>query len=643
MNLLLKNIFLGRFSVIILAVLFLIQTASSQTVKPEISSALEAGDTVRAIDLINTEISFDKGYYHNYYLLGSIYYEQGEFTKARDWLELAVKYKKKDARSQYLLGKTYLKLGDLESAEKVMSTYRKKAKKDDRHLFENGFGLVMLARENYQDADRAFRQAIVSRPNISEYHINLGDANFYSGVPYLAITEYKKALELDTAGLEVYYHWAEACLEMKDYNCAIEKLKVVLSKDSTYANAWMRAGGIYFRAALSTRQPAERKSRFLETIKSYDTYLELSGALPDSANVRAYLELALSYVNMFAFEDATEYFDKVLNIPYEPRDIYFYYGKALWGSKKFVEASEMLENHIEWVSKQDENYESQIRDGELYRLLGDSYYYRSNKEYLQAATHYKKSLEQAPGQKRLLMNVAVSYHQLKSYVQAIEYYNKRIELGIDSTSAAIYKNAGYCALNIANNESDGDEDDMMEEEEMEEEIVPASSVETVDYMAVALDFMGKYLEYKPKDVKVLILVANAYLYQLNECANGVAAYEKILAVESDNCDAKKAIGYAYFGGICSKNYTKSLKYLKGAYSCITSDGESCSDEDIILWIAQCYHLRAAEKQMAKKDSNNDFKNAYEWYGKVLKCDPGNSAAKKGQTDTRFEFFDKTDG
>ena len=108
--------------------------------------------------------------------------------------------------------------------------------------FENGYGLVKLAQEDFQEADRCFRRALAIEPDNAEYHINLGDANFYQGIPSLAIIEYEEALNLDTASLEVYYHWAEACLEMKDYNCAIEKLKIVLTKDSTHAPALMRAG-----------------------------------------------------------------------------------------------------------------------------------------------------------------------------------------------------------------------------------------------------------------------------------------------------------------------------------------------------------------------------------------------------------------
>ncbi|TKJ21323.1 MAG: hypothetical protein CEE43_10350 [Promethearchaeota archaeon Loki_b32] len=102
---------------------------------------------------------------------------------------------------------------------------------------------------------------------------------------------------------------------------------MVLSKDSTHAPAWMRAGGIYFKAALSSRSRDERKNRFIETIGSYKRYIDLSGAKPDSAHVRVYFEMAMSYVNIRGFEDAAQYFSDVLSIPYEARDIYFHYGK----------------------------------------------------------------------------------------------------------------------------------------------------------------------------------------------------------------------------------------------------------------------------------------------------------------------------
>ena len=70
-------------------------------------------------------------------------------------------------------------------------------------------------------------------------------------------------------------------------------------------------------------------------------------------------------------------------------------------------------------------------------------------DYMQAITFYKKSLEADAGQTRLLANVAVAYHSLGSYEQALEYYRLRIDQGVDSSSASILKNAGWAALNFA--------------------------------------------------------------------------------------------------------------------------------------------------------------------------------------------------
>ncbi|MDF1543797.1 MAG: tetratricopeptide repeat protein [bacterium] len=641
-----KLIFSASKSVLfLLMALVFFQPINSADLKPEIAEALDQGDSAKALEMLKSEIELDKGYYFNYYMLGLIYFNQGQYDKAREPLETAVDKKSKHWESVYHLGRTYLYLGELELAEKTLTKGLKKSR-DLKHLFENGLGLIEMRRENYSDADRYFRSAIVADDKNAEYHINLGDANFYQGIPSLAISEYKTALELDTAGLEVYYHWAEACLEMKDYGCAIEKLKVVLSKDSTHAPAWNRAGGIYFKAALSTRTRDERKQRFMETIGSYKKYLELSGAKADSSTVRAYFETALSYANIFGFEDAAKYFEMVLSIPYEPRDIHFYYGKSLWGIKKYEEAATQLLRHIEWVAEQDEDYRNNVDEAELYRLLGDSYYYRKpGKDFFSAIKYYKKSLENDPDQKRILQNVAVGYHSTKSYVQAIEYYEKRIALGLDTNSASIYKNAGYCALNIANNGASGEEDiDIMDEEEGEDiggEADLGGVDPNVDYYQLAVDYMDKFLEYHPTDTKVLLLVADTYFRQMGNCAKGVATYERLLALDANNCDAKKAIGYAYFGGEwCEKNYDKALRYLHDAQKCVSAASGNCGDADLMLWIAQCYHLKAADIVAAKGDANEEFKQAFTWYGKVLKCEPNNEPAKKGQDDTRFEFFDK---
>ncbi len=620
-------------------------TVSAQDVKPEIQSALSSGDTAKAVELLQQQTVEDKTYHMNYYLLGRIAFNRGELEKAKKNFAEALDRKSKHYESMYYLGRTYLELGLVDSAQILMEEGRKKVR--EKHLkgmFENGYGLVMMAAKDFAEADKAFRQALVSDSTNAEYHINLGDANFGQGVPSLAASSYESALKLDTASGEVYYHWAEACLEMKDYQCAIEKLRIVLQKDSTHAGAWMRAGGIFFKAAQSSKTREDRGARFKETIGAYKKYLELSGAKPDSASVRAYFELAMAYSNLAGYEDAVGYFEQVLAIPYEPRDIYFHYGKALWGIKQYDRATEMLQKHQQWVSQQGPTYQSNIGEDEFYQLLGDTYFYRNPRDYANAITYYQKSLDLNANQKRLLQNTGIAYQFMKSYAQALGYYEKRIALGIDSTSADVYKNAGSCAYILAGSKATGDDLGLDDEEGdtagmgAVQQAAAATAVNTNrNYYEVAVEYFSKFLEYQPKDLKVLNLVGSIYLGQMKDCQKGLAAYERLLQVDPGNCVARKSLGVAYLVEICTKNYSRALGYFNDAYACLAKSGGGCGDVELMLYIAQCYHLRAAEKGAEKAQSTSDFKNANDWYNKVLKCEPGNSVAKKGRDDTQFEF------
>jgi tetratricopeptide (TPR) repeat protein len=609
---------------------------SADDLKPTILDALNSGDTARAVKLLEAEIEIDPGYHMNYNQLGKIYYERYQFVVARDNFQTAVKKKDKHWESLYLLGRCQIELGELDDAEKTMSKGRKRSRNSDVAQFENGFGMVMMARKQYNDADRAFRAALIIDSTNAEYHINLGDANFYQGIPSLAISEYEKALQVDTASLEVYYHWAEACLEMKDYNCAIEKLQMVLQKDSTHAPAWMRAGGIYFKAAMSTRTRAERKTRFMDAIGAYQRYLELSQAKPDTAHVRVYFEIAMGYANVGGNEQAAKYFEDVLSIPYIPRDIYFQYGKALWGIQDFVKSGEALQNHLTWMEDPENEKVTTVDPVELYQYLGDSYYYREDKDFYKAIKYYLLSLDANPDQKRVLYNVAYSYHRDGQLGLALKYYEKRMELGIDSSKSGVYKNAGYCALSIADAGDAAEEEESLEEEDVNTE--ESSNIDpNVNYLEVGLGYLEQYLTLQPDDIKTVQLVAYNYLNKLSNCAKGVEFYQRVLELEPNNCDAKKSLGFAYFGGTCTKNYTKALSYLLDAQSCVSGTDGACADVSLITYIAQCYHLRAAEKTADKSGSSDDFKKANEWYTKGLNCDPGNQECKKGRDDTSFEF------
>ncbi|UCG62653.1 MAG: tetratricopeptide repeat protein [Candidatus Zixiibacteriota bacterium] len=621
----------------ILSVFFVAAFASflyAQNIKPEIEQAIQSGDTTKALTMLDGDISIDPSNPWNYHTKGMIFYNQGKYAAAAEQFRIALDKKSKHFESLYQLGLCELNLGNLDEAEEIMQEGIKKDR-SNKHIFEDGYGQVMMARENWQEADRYFRQAIVGDSANPQYHIHLGDANFYQGVPALAIMEYEKALQVDTGSLEVYYHWAEACLEMKDYACAIEKLRVVLTKDSTHAPAWMRAGGIYFKAALSSRNRQDRSDRFKDAIGSYKRYLELSGAQPDSSNVRVFFELAMSFSNLRGYEDAAEYFDKVLAIPVEARDIYYHYGQALWYNRDYEKAAEMLNKHLEWVAGQDETYSSSVDGAEVYQLLGDSYYYRKPKDFAAAIDYYKKSLDINPEQERVLQNLAIAYHSLQSYVQALEYYQRRIDMGIDSASSSILSNAGKCAFSIAYTQDNGDEEDDIDEGLSD---IGGGPNPNVNYYELAADYFKQYLDFVPTDMGIVERIASIYLYQLSDCTNGVKYYEQLLSLDPKNCDANKALGHAYFlEDLCTRNYSKALNYFLKAQNCMAATGGECKDPGLVLAIAQAYHLRAVAKNEAKQDASEDFRNANTWYKRCLKCDPGNKDAEEGVSQTEYEF------
>jgi len=642
--------------ILLAATVYLSVPVSAEELKQPIADALNAGDTTKAINLIEQEIRLDPGYEYNYYILGKISEKRHKYGKALEYYQTAVDKKNNFYEGLYALGLMQLELGQLDEAEKSMQRGLKKSR-DMEAWFHNGMGLVYMAKGNLNDADREIRQALIIEPDNARFHINLGDVNFANKVYPLAISEYEKALELDTASTDVYFRWAEACLEMRDYTCALDKLRLVLTKDSTFADAWMKAGGIYYKAARSSRTTEDMKKRFIETIGSYEKFISLSNAEPDSFTGRAYYETAMSYFFIGGYDRAQEYFRKVISIPVEPRDIYFYFARSFQGdpeNPQYDSALYYYDKHDTWVEEQGEDYESSVSKAELYRRMGECYQALGN--HYSTINFFKKSLEYDPDQPNLLYGVAVAYNYTGDYRNALIYYMKRIEAGMDERYWSIYYNAATSALYLQ--EKGGVA--MTEDEDLglDEDLEPVETAEEdplagIDLAQLAIDYLEKiaveYWEtvqskerYLPTGIKALGMLASTYLYQKNDCANGVKWYQKVLEYDPNNCEALKSLGYAYYGGICSNNYTLALDYLGRARKCLETTGEQkCSQQmtDVMLWIGQAHQFRAIERteNKQKEEAKADFKAAHDWYEQVLKCDPGNKAATEGKEQVYYEF------
>ena len=636
-----------------LAVLVIPLMLLSQEVKQPISDALVNGDTTRAISLLEDDINMDPSFEYNYYVLGQIYMKRKNFEAALEQFQIAVKKNKKFYEGLYALGLVQLRLDKIDEAEKNFKNGLKKSKKM-KAAFHNGIGLVKMAQGELNEADKEIRQAIYFDSTNAEFHINLGTVNFANKIYPLAILEYETALKLDTASLEVYFNWAEACLEMKDYTCALDKLSTVLQKDSTFAEAWMRAGGIYYKAARSTRNFKDAKPLYENTIGSYNRYMALTNNHTDSTTGRAFYEAGMAYLILGGFPEAQKNFATVLSIPVEPKDIYFYYGRSFQGNKDFDLAITNYKKHISWVAAQGEDYESAIRDVELYRRIGECY--EQKKDHYSTIEFYKKSLEYDSTQARLLYGVAVAYNYNQDYANAVAYYMKRFALGTDERYWSLYYNAAMAALYLVEKGGSamaGDDEDMdlgLDDDEgfAEPAADPLADVDlprlAVEYLEVIVNDYWEHVSSNKKNMKTAIkalnMLGSTYLYQLNDCANGKKYLERVLEVAPDHCDTKKSLGYAYFGELCTQNFTRALSYLNGALDCNVKAGKTRGDDiSLLLWIAQTYHFRAAERVEAKQPKEKyqkDYENADNYYLEILKYQPNHQDAQEGHRQVKWE-------
>jgi len=569
---------------------------------PEITAAMESHDTAAVLNHINAHLGIDPNYAPLYLLRGQIYYARGQYDQALEQFETALDKKSKLNEARYYKGLIHLNRGEFEDAEKAFDKGLKDAKNSGKAPFFNGKGLLLIKREQYSDADLEFRKAITLDPDNAEYYANLGDANYFAKLYPLAISEYNKVIEMDTTFIDVYFRLARAYVAQNQYSEALEQLRVVLTRDSTYAQAWKEIGRMYTLAGLSATDRDTRDQRFREAIGSYNKYLTLTG---DSADGEIFFNIGRSYFNLGGFPLADSSFEYVLSIGDEPKGIYLYLGRGYIVEENYTKAIEMLQKHLDKFRQEDPDWTPGVEEADVYRRLGDAH--KALDDWESAAANYVKAHNLNPSEPRYVLEAAVAYHQLKDYETALEYYDKRMGMGNGSWS--IYLNAAGCAYNLEDYER-------------------------------AVTYLEDVVSLDSTKERAFALLSDAYLNRLEDCENGVMWTTKWLAMDSTNCDAYKSLGLAYLSNICPANYLKAVDFFDRTLKCYKAKGmNDCSSFDVMLYLAQAYHLHAADlvENDRKEESKTYFEKAFNWYKKVLKCDPGNKDAKEGVAQTEFEF------
>jgi len=578
------------------------------------------------------------------FALSKAYFDRAMYTEAKAQLDLSLGINGGHELTHYLVGRVDLAQGRYADAEAL---FAKKLKQTDKFAaeFNNGLGLVRLAKsrdaklqgidslafELAGAADEYFRAAIQSSPNSAEYHLNLGDANFLRGVYATARAEYEIAMVAGPLKAEALMNYAEACFKIRDYQCALTQAQNVIILDSANAQAWRISGTISYGAAKAATGDAA-VAQFNNAIASHRKYIELTGATPDSQNALVFIELAMALNTRGGYEEALTHFRNVVAIPVESRDIYAHMGRAFGGLKEFDSAVTYFEKHKIWLTSQPADFKSTLTAGELDGMVGEMLY--SKGDHAAAIPYLEIAYAADSTRQETALQLALAHHNLKEYRAALPYYKKRIAAGLGERGWPVFLNGAYCAVAVA--EGEGVAAPVVDETTAVTPADPLDAVAPSDYYKLATEWLEKVVEYKPDNDKAISLLATTYLYDLNDCENGVKWFSSAIERNPNDCEALRSLGYAYFGGVCVKNFDRAIHYLTQAYNC---SGGSCKSSQIMLWLGQAHHLRAASltEQKRKDEAKVDYQKAHEWYGKVLACEPGNAEAQQGKNQVQFEF------
>lgn len=159
-------------------------------------SLKEKGNLQEAVTAVITALAADSEHFKLNRMAGSLYSDLEQYQEALSFYEKALAKKKKDAESLLGAGMSAYHVGDHERAIEFFDRGIKTKKKKGEFLY--GLGLAQMEMENYAEADLNLRKAIDKDKKNARYHLALGEVNYRNKIFSITITEFYKALELDS-------------------------------------------------------------------------------------------------------------------------------------------------------------------------------------------------------------------------------------------------------------------------------------------------------------------------------------------------------------------------------------------------------------------------------------------------------------
>lgn len=511
------------------------------------------GDSQGALNAANAGLAVEPDNFKLNALVGDIYFNQARYDSSLAYFRKALQKKGKDPDALYGAGISALNIKSYDEAAKFFRDGEKTGKAKSKFYY--GLGLVLMEQGDYANADLNFRKAIDKDKKNPLYHLALAEANFGSKTYIIAIAEFNKAIELDSSIYNregVHYKMAQAHLNMRNVNAAIDEYKVNLQLHPTDTTAWMELARIY-----------QISGNIREAIFCYEKFLNL---VPN--NGQAWFDEGKLYMQLPDQEKAASSFERAVQVGSNVAESYGYLARIYSDRKEYERALDAY-NRYEAEFGPPDSVQYWFEKGRVLMKVGEK-----NASFFDSALiAFDKAISLDSTYAPAYEYAGLTLYYQKDYTRAINYFRR--QLAIDSTSINTYRNLAFSYLKT-------------------EQYGPAAGA------------FRKAIDLKPDDVLMRSMLGKIYSFN-QDFSNAVEQYEYILnsnpgPSDSLKCEIYPELGYDYLSlRQCQKAATVLLK------------AERCRPNDIsvLLNIAASYHAcnslkeaNAYYKKVLDRDPNN---------------------------------------
>jgi superkiller protein 3 len=269
-------------------------------------------------------------------------------------------------------------MNDLSNQNSGTSVYSHEVKDEHRQA------VIYLTTGSYREAEELFIELIRKNPDLSEAHLNLGNALFYQHRLDEAMNSWKKALSLDSSQVNCYINIGKAFYSLQKYDDAINHWIIAITMAPNHSATLMNLGAAY-----------EKLGDLSTAYKYYEEFL----ALKDPSMVNEFRTVYAKIANL----KKIAMHNLKIGITYQKKE---YFKNALLAYK--------------------ESIKSYPNFAKAHLNMGSICYILEKYDY--AVNYWLNSIKLDSQYSKTYCNVAVAYDKQSKYSYAYCYYKRYVEL-----------------------------------------------------------------------------------------------------------------------------------------------------------------------------------------------------------------------